>query len=80
MVTFENRRGATFLVVSTGSAEGRRLQPGMGQLSTRSTGGGAERDRTADLVIANDALSQLSYGPVPVIAAKGWDPREERAS
>ena len=28
--------------------------------------GGAERDRTADLVIANDALSQLSYGPVQV--------------
>ena len=28
--------------------------------------GGAERNRTADLVIANDALSQLSYGPVPV--------------
>jgi|TARA_B100000927_G_scaffold240244_1_gene201495 hypothetical protein len=25
--------------------------------------GGAERDRTADLVIANDALFQLSYGP-----------------
>jgi len=25
--------------------------------------GGARRDRTADLVIANDALSQLSYGP-----------------
>src|SRR5690606_23818561 len=32
--------------------------------------GGAERDRTADLVIANDALSQLSYGPVPVLARK----------
>jgi hypothetical protein len=29
-------------------------------------GGGAERDRTADLVIANDALSQLSYSPSPV--------------
>ena len=28
--------------------------------------GGAEGDRTPDLVIANDALSQLSYGPVPV--------------
>jgi hypothetical protein len=28
--------------------------------------GGAERDRTADLVIANDALSQLSYSPVPI--------------
>jgi hypothetical protein len=26
--------------------------------------GGARRDRTADLVIANDALSQLSYGPM----------------
>ena len=27
-------------------------------------GGGAEGNRTPDLVIANDALSQLSYGPV----------------
>ena len=26
--------------------------------------GGAREDRTPDLVIANDALSQLSYGPV----------------
>ena len=26
--------------------------------------GGAEGNRTPDLVIANDALSQLSYGPV----------------
>ncbi len=25
--------------------------------------GGAKEDRTPDLVIANDALSQLSYGP-----------------
>ena len=25
--------------------------------------GGAERDRTVDLLIANEALSQLSYGP-----------------
>src|SRR5205814_4215225 len=31
---------------------------------TRKKGGGARRDRTADLVIANDALSQLSYGPI----------------
>ena len=28
--------------------------------------GGAEGDRTPDLVIANDALSQLSYGPSSV--------------
>ena len=40
--------------------------------------GGAEGDRTPDLVIANDALSQLSYGPVPVSGAE-QAPREERA-
>ena len=27
--------------------------------------GGAKRDRTADLLRARQALSQLSYGPVP---------------
>ena len=27
--------------------------------------GGAERDRTADLLVANEALSQLSYSPSP---------------
>ena len=30
----------------------------------RSGGGGAKRDRTADLLRARQALSQLSYGPV----------------
>jgi hypothetical protein len=30
--------------------------------------GGAERDRTADLLIANEALSQLSYGPMTTVA------------
>ena len=29
--------------------------------------GGAERDRTADLLVANEALSQLSYSPTPQI-------------
>ena len=29
--------------------------------------GGASRDRTDDLIVANDALSQLSYSPV-----SGW--------
>ena len=28
--------------------------------------GGAERDRTADLLVANEALSQLSYSPTPM--------------
>ena len=27
------------------------------------TGGGANRDRTGDLLVANQTLSQLSYGP-----------------
>jgi hypothetical protein len=26
--------------------------------------GGASRDRTDDLIVANDALSQLSYSPI----------------
>jgi uncharacterized protein YeeX (DUF496 family) len=31
--------------------------------------GGASRDRTDDLIVANDALSQLSYSPI------GWQVR-----
>ena len=34
--------------------------------------GGASRDRTGDLLVANQTLSQLSYGPVP-------EPSEHRA-
>ena len=30
----------------------------------RGQDGGAERDRTADLLIANEALSQLSHSPI----------------
>ncbi len=40
------------------------------------TTGGAEGDRTPDLVIANDALSQLSYGPGVVRARTNDSPRE----
>ena len=36
--------------------------------------GGAEGDRTPDLVIANDALSQLSYGPVPSLCVPASSP------
>ena len=39
--------------------------------SPRAKRGGAERDRTADLLIANEALSQLSYSPEPRIAPAG---------
>ncbi len=33
--------------------------------------GGASRDRTGDLLVANQTLSQLSYGPVRLIATAG---------
>ena len=33
----------------------------------KDTFGGASRDRTDDLIVANDALSQLSYSPT-----RGW--------
>jgi hypothetical protein len=42
------------------------------KLAKRAEAGGARRDRTADLIIANDALSQLSYGP---IATASWAKR-----
>ena len=32
-------------------------------------GGGAEGNRTPDLLIANEALYQLSYSPIPRVAA-----------
>ena len=35
MVGFENRSGAALMAVSTGSAEGRHLQPGMGQITAQ---------------------------------------------
>ena len=36
--------------------------------------GGAKRDRTADLLHAMQALSQLSYGPIPdhVLSRNTW--------
>ena len=38
----------------------------------RITAGGARRDRTDDLLLAKQALSQLSYGPAPVTAELGY--------
>ena len=34
--------------------------------------GGARRDRTDDLLLAKQALSQLSYGPAPVMMKLGY--------
>ena len=33
--------------------------------TSRRVSGGANRDRTGDLLVANQTLSQLSYGPLP---------------
>ncbi len=37
----------------------------------RSSSGGAKRDRTADLLRARQALSQLSYGPITKLVGLG---------
>ena len=39
--------------------------------------GGAEEDRTPDLLRARQALSQLSYGPVSDVAAQAFHPMGE---
>ena len=40
-----------------------RLEPNLQQLNSKEVSGGAKQDRTADLLNANQALSQLSYSP-----------------
>ena len=45
--------------------------------------GGGERDRTDDLLLAKQALSQLSYTPVPqgaVVGQGGFEPPTSRLS
>jgi hypothetical protein len=39
------------------------LAPSDGREKVTDKDGGASRDRTDDLIVANDALSQLSYSP-----------------
>src|SRR5688572_27236767 len=56
-------------------------------MGTQKKPGGAKRDRTADLLHAMQALSQLSYGPIParsrrrfrrVVPARASSPRRHR--
>ncbi len=43
--------------------------------------GGAKRDRTADLLLAKQALSQLSYSPLsPLVGLNGLEPSTSRLS
>ena len=48
----------------------------MGQLRTARFLGGAERDRTDDLLLAKQALSQLSYSPgaTQLVGLDGFEP------
>ena len=43
-------------------------------------GGGGERDRTDDLLLAKQALSQLSYTPDSVVGLDGFEPSTPRLS
>src|ERR1700761_6083516 len=54
-----------------GHASSFRLSAAAPRVARRAKRGGARRDRTADLVIANDALSQLSYGPSATVPGYG---------
>src|SRR3954466_14826311 len=47
------------------------IRPAQPKLAKRAKAGGARRDRTADLLHAMQALSQLSYGPLTVRRALG---------
>ena len=42
--------------------------------------GGGERDRTDDLLLAKQALSQLSYTPDKVVGLDGFEPSTPRLS
>ncbi len=44
---------------------------GLLEMNLTGDGGGAEGNRTPDLLIANEALSQLSYSPIAGNAAPG---------
>ena len=44
---------------------------------TAPAGGGGERIRTDDLLLAKQALSQLSYTPVPRVVGQEWWARED---
>jgi hypothetical protein len=54
-------------------------------MADRGNIGGAKRDRTADLLVANEALSQLSYSPTSgnnpaILAAKPANADGERST
>jgi hypothetical protein len=59
--------------VSAFASDQQKLRAGLTGLPSRSCkaakAGGAKRDRTADLLHAMQALSQLSYGPIQVVSA-----------
>jgi hypothetical protein len=67
-------RTASAIVISRTRARQRAVsktsKPGDGRNSVTSEipAGGARRDRTDDLLLAKQALSQLSYGPMSLVS------------
>ena len=55
---------------SSGECENAETTPTPTISTTWRVDGGAEGNRTPDLIIANDALSQLSYGPDPRVSRR----------
>ncbi len=51
------------MIVGVGMRE--RFDSGLSAAEAGFLGSGADRNRTDDLLVANQALSRLSYGPVP---------------
>ena len=57
------------VILRTGEKQaGQRMSQAI-EIANAARRGGAEGNRTPDLIIANDALSQLSYSPVRSAAA-----------
>jgi hypothetical protein len=61
------QRRPAYAEASAGNLRGSKSAP-LTEAALAAQVGGARRDRTDDLLLAKQALSQLSYGPAPVVA------------
>jgi hypothetical protein len=64
----------TMSKILAGAPEGELSQNLLLSDVVRKEVGGANRDRTDDLMLAKHALSQLSYGPIPTARGGGGGP------
>ena len=59
----QGARENSWLIRGPGAGDPRRIGRRRSGGGGRPRAGGASRDRTGDLLVANQTLSQLSYGP-----------------